>query len=131
MRTVDLSVNWLLFGIFLFACASLFFSVSALELNAFILSVLCYALLVASLIPLGLALLNKRFVHIDRAGISYSFGCGTRYILTEDIKHIQRKRFLLLTVLQVELQSGEMTFFYSWTVSEAGFARAEQLLASK
>ncbi|NOU51211.1 hypothetical protein HG263_11805 [Pseudoalteromonas sp. JBTF-M23] len=131
MKTVDLSVNWLLYGVFLLLCGSLFSLVSMLESRVVTLSVLCYALLVASIVPLTLSILNKRFVHIDRAGISYSLGLGTRYILSEDIKHIQRKSFSLLTVLQVELHSGEVKSFYSWTLSEAGFARAEQLLASK
>ncbi|MBD1583297.1 hypothetical protein [Pseudoalteromonas sp. S16_S37] len=131
MRTVDLSVNWLLYGLFLLLCVSLFSLKPMFESAAMALSVLCYVLLAASIIPIMLAILDKRFVHIDRAGISYSLGFGTHYILSEDIKHMQRKRFFLLTVLQIELHSGGVKSFYSWTLSDAGFVRAEQLLASK
>ncbi|CAH9065794.1 hypothetical protein PSECIP111951_03440 [Pseudoalteromonas holothuriae] len=131
MRTVDLSVNWLLYGLYLLGSFGLFGFASMLDSGTVTISVMCYALIGASIFSLLLALFDKRFVHIDRAGISYSLGLSTHYIVTEDIEQIQRKRFFILTVLLVKKQSGEVKSFYSWSLSEAGFTKAEQLLASK
>ncbi|OHU91811.1 MULTISPECIES: hypothetical protein [Pseudoalteromonas] len=131
MRTVDLAVNWRLYGVFLVLSLGLFTLSSIPVAGTITLSVLCYGLLGASLVSLILALSDKRFVHIDKAGVSYSFGFGTHYIHSEDIISIKRKRAYLLTVVQIQIKAGVMKSFYCWDLSDSDFSRAEQLLASK
>ncbi|CAM4058104.1 hypothetical protein [Pseudoalteromonas byunsanensis] len=131
MRTVDLTVNWPLYSVFLTLCFGLFALSSMLEGGTNTLSMLCYALLTITLVPLFLTLSDKRFVHIDKAGVSYSLGLGTYYIHSDDIVRIQRKSFSLLTLIQVQMKTGKVRSFYSWTLSAPDFIRAEQLLASK
>ncbi|MCF6436445.1 hypothetical protein [Pseudoalteromonas sp. MMG022] len=131
MRTVDLTVNWRLYGVFLILGLGLFTLCSISATGTITLSVLCYGLLGASLVSIVLALSDKRFVHIDKAGVSYSFGLGTHYIHSEDIISIKRKRVYLLTVVQIQIKAGAMKSFYCWDLSDSDFSRAEQLLASK
>ncbi|WP_105166616.1 hypothetical protein [Pseudoalteromonas sp. T1lg23B] len=131
LRTVYLSVNWLLYGFFLLVLLGLFRVVVLFDFVNLPISVLVYSAIGASLVSLALALAKKRFVQVDKAGICYSSGLRTHYISREDIVRIYRKKLLLLTFFVVETNDNTAKSFYSWSLSEADFDRANQLLSNK
>jgi hypothetical protein len=75
-------------------------------------------LLAVVLILLDLALINRRYVHFDKAGISYSMGVNTQYIPVDSIAAIQQLNFGFMKVLEIKLEGRTKTRFI------AGICRA-------
>ncbi|ASD68663.1 hypothetical protein [Pseudoalteromonas piscicida] len=128
MRTLELEINWLFYvlALLLIWLGNELFSI--LDIPSLLLQIVTLILLFFTLTILLLSLTGKRFLHIDKAGISYNFLGKTHYIHTENIQAIRLRSFGIVSLPEVYLYDGRVIRFFSWKMNRDELHKAISLL---
>ncbi|ODB35477.1 hypothetical protein BB427_17315 [Pseudoalteromonas sp. BMB] len=128
MRTLELEINWHFYvlALSLIWLGNALFSI--LDIPSSLLQIVTLTLLFFTLSLLVLSLTGKRFLHIDKAGVSYNFFGKTKYIHAEHIKTIKLCSFGILSIPEVHLDDGHMIRFFSWKMNHDELHKAISLL---
>ena len=128
MHTLDLSTNkWFFIVSFFLSLALFLISQLAFELSqSFKWASFLIALFVSSI--LILLCMNKLFVHIDKAGISYGQVFKVKYIHQESIKSVNKKASIFGNVLQLVTRDGRVKSFYAWRLTNEELEKSKRLL---
>ncbi|CAM3807141.1 MULTISPECIES: hypothetical protein [Pseudoalteromonas] len=128
MRTLELEINWLFYVLALsliWLGNELFF---ILDTPSSLLQIVTLTLLFFTLTILILSLTGKRFLHIDKAGVSYNFLGKTHYIHTEHIQAIRLRSLGIVSLPEVYLDDGRIIRFFSWKMNRDELLKAESLV---
>ncbi|WP_440054729.1 hypothetical protein ACSLBF_00690 [Pseudoalteromonas sp. T1lg65] len=129
MKTLDLNVNWLFFVV-AFSVVFFVYSVGmSVGVAVTLMKVLAMAGAAFVLLFLILGLTHKRFLHVDRAGVSYRWLGRTRYLAKEDVVKVEQVSLGLVKVPRVHLVDGKCKTFYSWSITDQQQQRASTLLS--
>ncbi|MBQ4844842.1 hypothetical protein [Pseudoalteromonas sp. MMG005] len=131
MKTIDLTVNWIFYGVLFLLCFVIYGASQTFPALANILMITSYLFLLGIILSLYLAVVNRRYVHIDKAGLSYSRGLKTQYIPCDTIANICVTRIMFIKILEISLSNNRKTQFYSWSISTEELARTRSILNSK
>ncbi|TMP40699.1 hypothetical protein CWB96_00865 [Pseudoalteromonas citrea] len=131
MKTIDLTVNWMFYSTLLLVCIIIYGVSQTSPLLSNILTISSYLLLAGVLVSLSLAVINRRYVHLDKAGISYSTGLNTQYIPSDAIVDIQLLQIGFIKVLEVQLSDHTKTRFYSWMMSNEELQRTKKIISEQ
>ncbi|MBQ4862133.1 hypothetical protein J8L98_10585 [Pseudoalteromonas sp. MMG013] len=131
MKTIDLTVNWIFYGVLFLFCFVIYGASQTFPALANILMITSYLLLSGIILLLYLAVVNRRYVHIDKAGLSYSLGLKTEYIPCDTIENIRVTRIMFIKILEISLSNNRKTQFYSWSISAEELERTRSILNSK
>ncbi|MCO7190104.1 MULTISPECIES: hypothetical protein [unclassified Pseudoalteromonas] len=128
MRTIDLDISW--FAVLATLCGiSLCYGMMTLvALNGIASSLMVLALLVVALVVVS-TLTNKRFVHIDKAGICYRTWMKTQYVHADEIVSLERQKLGPLRCLRVVLSNNRKLAFPYWSIDDVELQKAAQLLS--
>ncbi|KJY86974.1 hypothetical protein CWB89_08800 [Pseudoalteromonas piscicida] len=128
MRTLELEINWLFYvlALSLIWLGNALFSI--LDIPSSLLQIVTLILLFFTLSLLVLSLTGKRFLHIDKAGISYNFFGKTHYIHTEHIQAIRLRSLGIVSLPEVYLDDGRIIRFFSWKMNRDELLKAESLV---
>ncbi|AZZ99865.1 hypothetical protein [Pseudoalteromonas sp. R3] len=128
MRTIDLDISW--FAVLATLCGiSLCYGMMILvALNGLASSLMVLALLVVALVVL-MTLTNKRFVHIDKAGICYRTWMKTQYVHADEIVSLERQKLGPLRCFKVVLGNNRKLAFPYWSIDDVELQRAARLLS--
>jgi len=72
--------------------------------------------------------LNKLFVHVDRAGVSYGLVFKVKYIHQESIKSVDKKNSIFGNVLELVTRDGRVKSFYAWRLTNEELEKSQRLL---
>ncbi|MCG9761017.1 MULTISPECIES: hypothetical protein [Pseudoalteromonas] len=128
MRTLELEVNWLFY---VFTLALIWLSntlLSILDIPSLLLQLITLIPLLLILATLGLSLTGKRFLHIDKAGVSYNFFDKARYLHAEHIQAIRLRSWSILSIPEVQLDDGRVIRFFSWKMNADELVKAKSLI---
>lgn len=128
MRTLELEINWLFY---VFALALIWLGnilLSILNIPSPLLQLVTLIPLLLTLATLALSLTGKRFLHIDKAGVSYNFFDKTHYLHAEHIQAIRLRSLGILSVPEVQLDDGRIIRFFSWKMNSDELLKAESLV---
>lgn len=128
MRTLELEINWLFY---VFALALIWLGnilLSILNIPSPLLQLVTLIPLLLTLAILALSLTGKRFLHIDKAGVSYNFFDKTHYLHAEHIQAIRLRSLGILSVPEVQLDDGRIIRFFSWKMNSDELLKAESLV---
>lgn len=128
MRTLELEINWLFYvlTLSLIWLGNELFSILAIPSS--LLQIVTLILLLFTLTTLALSLTGKRFLHIDKAGVSYNFFGKTHYIHAEHIQAIRLRSLGVLSIPEVYLDDGRIIRFFSWKMNGDELLKAENLI---
>ena len=129
MRTLALEVNWLFYGLVVLFIYLLRVTFQAFSLPDSVIQLLTFVPLVSTGLVLYLSLSDKRFLHVDKAGVSYKCGFKTRYLHREQISSIKCCSLLLIEIPVVQLTDGKQVYFFSWRIDKQARSKALALLS--
>ncbi|MCG7536047.1 hypothetical protein [Pseudoalteromonas sp. OOF1S-7] len=128
MRTIDLDISW--FAVLATVCG---ISLCYVMMNLVALNSVASSLMVLSLASVGLIVLmtltDKRFVHIDKAGICYRTWVKTQYVHADEIASLELQKLGPLQCLKVVLKNNRRLSFPYWSIDDAELSRAAQVLS--
>ncbi|MCG7564243.1 MULTISPECIES: hypothetical protein [Pseudoalteromonas] len=128
MRTIDLDISW--FAILATVCG---ISLCYVMMNLVALHGVASSLVVVSLSGVALIVLmtltDKRFVHIDKAGICYRTWVKTRYVHADEIASLELQKLGPLQCLKVVLHNNRRLSFPYWSIDDADLQKAAQVLS--
>ncbi|WP_046005823.1 hypothetical protein [Pseudoalteromonas rubra] len=128
MRTIDLDISW--FAVLATVCG---ISLCYVMMNFMALNGVASSLMVLSLASVGLIVLltltNKRFVHIDKAGICYRTWVKIRYVHADEISSLELQKLGPLRCLKVTLKNSRRLSFPYWSIDNDELSRAAQILS--
>ena len=130
MKTIDLTVNWIFYSLLISIGAftyGLSLKLVALSQTLTVISLILFFCIFCSL---SLALSNRRYVHIDKAGLSYSLGLNTHYLPTDSIENIRVSSLGIVKVLTVKRYDESSVSFYSWRISEVELEGAKKIIGN-
>ena len=129
MRTLALEVNWLFYGLIVLFIYLLRVTFQAFSLPDGVIQLLTIVALASTGLVLFLSLSDKRFLHVDKAGVSYKCGFKTRYLHREQIASIKCCSWLLVDIPVVQLTDGKQVYFVSWRIDQQARSKALALLS--
>ncbi|GEK08113.1 hypothetical protein [Pseudoalteromonas peptidolytica] len=128
MRTIELEINWLFYALSLSLIWLGHVVFSTFSIPASMLQIVTMLLLLSVLTTLAFSLTGKRFLHIDKVGVSYSCFGKTHYIHAEHIKSIKLRSFGVLSIPAVYLDNGTVKRFLSWKMTREELNKADTIL---